>query len=305
MTRPFAGRTLIILNPASGRGNPDRTRRLLGGAFAARRAPFDLVETTGAGDAERLAREAATLGYDKVVAVGGDGTVAEAITGLAGTGVPLGIIPGGTGNQVAANLGIPRDLEAAVETVVHGIPVPLDIGQLADGRFFALVAGAGWDAQVMRDATRDLKNRFGFLAYLYAGLRRAMQLPSAQFRITADENTFEVRAASVMVANVGQLFHELFPVGFWIGPGVSHQDGLLDVCIFAPQSVVDLAAMLWKVAWRSFGEDERMLYLQARDIRIESDIPVMTQVDGDVTGVTPLHARAVAGGVRVLVPDAD
>ncbi|HEV2129653.1 MAG TPA: acylglycerol kinase family protein, partial [Longimicrobiaceae bacterium] len=111
---PYAGRTLLILNPAAGQEEPSRLRRHLGGAFAVRAAPFDLIETGGPGDAERQARRAANLGYRAVAAVGGDGTVAEVITGLAGSRVPLGIIPQGTANQVAGNLHIPADIERAV-----------------------------------------------------------------------------------------------------------------------------------------------------------------------------------------------
>jgi diacylglycerol kinase (ATP) len=301
-TGSVAGRTLIVLNPAAGQEDPVRMRRLLGGAFAVRGAGFDLVETTGAGDAERFAREGAARGYRAVVAVGGDGTIAEVITGLAGTAVPVGIVPRGTGNQLASNLGIPRDVEAAVEVAVHGTPAPMDLGQLADGRYFALMAGAGWDAEVMTTATRELKDRWGFGAYLYAGLRKALAPPSALYRITADGETFEVRAATVIVANVGQIVYQMLPVELRIGPGVSFRDGMLDVCIFAPRTFTDVAAVLWRVARGRYVGDERMIYLRARDVRIESEVPVVTQVDGDVAGETPLALRAVKGGVRVLVP---
>lgn len=304
MAEPYAGRTLIVFNPAAGQEEPERVRRLLGGAFAVRGASFDLVETTGAGDAERLARQGAERGYRAVVAAGGDGTIAEVITGLAGSTVPLGIVPQGTGNQLAANLGIPADVEGAVDAVVNGTLLPMDLGRLGDGRFFSLIAGAGWDAEVMAACTRDLKDRWGFGAYLFAGLRKIVTPPSARFRITTDGETFEIDAASVLVANVGQLFHELFPVELHIGPGVSFHDGLLDVCIFAPRSVADVAAVLWKVAFRQFSSDQRMIYLQARDIYIESDPPVVTQADGDCIGQTPFAAHAVPGGVRVLVPSA-
>ncbi len=279
-----------------------RLRRFLGGAFAVRGVSFDLIETTARGDAEREARRGAQLGYRAVVAVGGDGTVAEIITGLAGTGVPLGIIPQGTANQVAGNLHIPPDVERAVEVVTSGVPVPLDIGQLGDGRYFALIAGAGWDAEVMAVATRELKDRWGFGAYLYAGLRKAITPPSALFHIRADGEEFEVRAATVLIANVGQLFHELFPIELRIAPRGSFSDGLLDVCIFAPRTLPDVAAVLWKVARRKYAGDERMLYLQVREIHLESDPPVITQVDGDPAGETPLSARVVPGGVQVLVP---
>lgn len=299
---PYADRALIVLNPAAGQEDPLRVRRLLGGAFAVRGAPFDLVETAGAGDAERFARDAVRLGYRAVVAVGGDGTVAEVITGLAGTDVPLAVVAQGTGNQVACNLGIPRDVEGAVEVAVNGVPAPMDLGQLADGRYFALMAGAGWDAEVMTVATRELKDRWGFGAYLYAGLRRAIAPPSALYTITADGREFTVSAATVIVANVGQIVYDMLPVDLRIGPGVSFHDGMLDVCIFAPRTLTDVAAVLWRVARGQYVGDDRMIYLRARDVRIESETPVVTQVDGDVVGETPLEVHAVERAVRVLVP---
>lgn len=299
---PYADRALIVLNPAAGQEDPLRVRRLLGGAFAVRGAPFDLVETAGAGDAERFARDAVRLGYRAVVAVGGDGTVAEVITGLAGTDVPLAVVAQGTGNQVACNLGIPRDVEGAVEVAVNGVPAPMDLGQLADGRYFALMAGAGWDAEVMTVATRELKDRWGFGAYLYAGLRKAIAPPSALYTITADGREFTVSAATVIVANVGQIVYDMLPVDLRIGPGVSFHDGMLDVCIFAPRTLTDVAAVLWRVARGQYVGDDRMIYLRARDVRIESETPVVTQVDGDVVGETPLEVRAVERAVRVLVP---
>jgi diacylglycerol kinase (ATP) len=299
---PFAGRTLVVLNPVAGQEDPAKVRRQLGGAFAVRGASFDLVETGGAGDAERLAREGVERGYRAVVAAGGDGTIAEVITGLAGSQVPLGIIPRGTGNQLAANLGIPVDMEGAADVVVRGVPVPIDIGQLSTGRYFALMAGAGWDAELMNACTRELKERWGFGAYLFTGLRSAVAPPSALFHITADGVELEIRAATVLIANAGHLFHGLFPVDVQIAPDTSFHDGMFDVCVFAPQTLTDVAALLWKVARRQYGGDDRMLYLRARDIRIDTDPPTVAQVDGDCVGETPLEARAVAGGVRVLLP---
>jgi diacylglycerol kinase (ATP) len=298
----FGSRTLVILNPAAGQTDPKRVRRQIGGAFAVRGASFDLAETTCSGDAESLARQAAGLGYGAVVAAGGDGTIAEVITGLAGTATPLGIIPRGTANLVAANLGVPNTIDRAVDIIVRGNAVPMDIGQLGDGRYFALIAGAGWDAEVMRSATRELKDRLGFGAYLLAALRQAVTPPSALFRITADAQEFEIRAATVLVANVGQIFHALLPMDFNIAPSSSISDGMLDVCIFAPKSLPDVATVLWRVASKRYVGDQRMIYLKVREIRIEADPPVIAQVDGDVAGHTPLVARAIAGGVHVLVP---
>ena len=118
---PYAGRSFIIINPKAGQRDPEKLRRRLGAAFAARSASFDIVDTTCAGHAEVLARHAAALGYRAVCVVGGDGTLAEAASGLAGTGTPLALIPGGTANQVALNLGIPRGFEAELMTRLAGI----------------------------------------------------------------------------------------------------------------------------------------------------------------------------------------
>jgi diacylglycerol kinase family enzyme len=154
----------------------------------------------------------------------------------------------------------------------------------------------------MMSATRELKERLGFAAYLFAALRKVVTPPSALFRITADGQQFEVRAATVLVANVGQIFHALLPLDFKLAPATSISDGLLDICIFAPKSLPDVAAVLWKVASKRYVGDQRMIFLQAREIRIEADPPVISQVDGDVAGHTPLVARAVAAGAHVLLP---
>src|SRR5690606_40649372 len=114
--------------------------REIGGAFAVRGASFDLRQTAHRGHAAELARQAADLGYRAVCVVGGDGTLAEAITGLAGTNTPLAVIPRGTANQVALNLGIPIEVEDAIEVAVNGAPRTLDIGRIG-GRSFAVVAG--------------------------------------------------------------------------------------------------------------------------------------------------------------------
>lgn len=303
-TNANAARNLVVLNPVAGQADTNRVLRLLAGAFAVRRAGFDVVETRGAGDAERFAREAAAQGYRSVVAVGGDGTVGEVITGLAGTGVPLGIVPKGTGNQVAFNLGLPRSIEAAVDVVVNGVPAPMDLGQVAEGRYFAVAAGTGWDAAVVSLATRELKDRWGFGAYIYAALRVGATPPTTHYTITADGETLEIDAAVVLAANMGLIVSNPPALNMRIAPLGSHQDGRLDVCILAPRNATHAAMMVWRMYRRRFAGDDRMIYLQAREVDIVSDPPVVTETDGEPLGFTPLRARAVPGGIHVLVPRA-
>jgi diacylglycerol kinase (ATP) len=299
----YAGRTFIILNPAAGHEDPVLLRRRLGAAFAARNAPFDMVSTAYPRHASELAQEAARLGYRAVAVVGGDGTLAEVATGLAGTRTPMAVIPRGTGNQVAQNLMIPRALEDAVEVAITGVPTDVDLGRF-DGRYFALVAGAGFDAAVMASATRALKERWGFAAYVLAAVKESLSATPRRFRITADGRTFEVDAVTVMIANVGELFTAWIPLRFSLGPAPTNswQDGVFDVLILAPRKLPELAGILWRAAHRRFEGDERLIHFQARQITVEADPPIPVQIDGDPLGVTPLTATVAPAALRVLLP---
>jgi diacylglycerol kinase (ATP) len=300
---PYAGRTLIIVNPYAGNEKPARLRRRLGGAFAELDAPFDLVATLYTGHAVVLAREAVLLGYRAVAACGGDGTLAEVAAGLAGSATPLAVLPRGTANQVAQNLGIPRGLTKAVAVAAHGNVMSIDLGRIGD-RPFALVAGAGFDAAVMQAATRELKERWGFAAYVYAAVRQTLTAAPRRFRLTIDDRPIEVDAVSVMAANVGELFARWLPLRVPLGPrpNSAWHDGLLDVVILAPRNPQDVAALLWSAAQGGFTTSDRLLHFQARTLTIDADPPIAVQVDGDPAGETPVSMSVMRDALRVLVP---
>ena len=302
---PYAGRTCIIINPNAGHDETLRLRRRLGAAFAAREAPFDLMTTEYAGHATVIARQAAELGYRAVCVVGGDGTLAEAATGLAGSEVPLAIIPRGTANQVARNLRIPVGFEQAVDVAVSGRPTPIDLGRI-NGRSFALVAGAGFDAAIMAAATRELKERWGFAAYIYAAVKEAVAAAPARFHIRTDQTELEVSAVTVMIANVGELFTAYLPFRFPLTPKPlsSWHDGLFDIMIVAPRAFPDWATVLWRAARHEFGGSDHLIHLQAREVRIDADPQVPVQIDGDPAGTTPMIATAVERAARILLPAA-
>lgn len=299
----FAGRTLIIVNPHAGHENPALLRRQIGGAFAERDIGFDLITTRHPGHATALARDAIRLGYSAVAACGGDGTLAEAASGLAGSAIPLAVIPCGTANQVAMNLGIPLDLEQAVDVAVRGHTSTIDLGLMGD-RAFALVAGAGFDAAVMQAATRELKERWGFAAYVYAAVRQALTVAPRRFHITADDRELEIDAVSVMAANVGELFSRWLPLRVPLGPRPTSawHDGLLDVVIIAPRNTQEVAALLWRAAQGGFNTSERLLHFQTSTITIEAFPPIAVQVDGDPAGLTPVSLSVMRDAMRVFVP---
>jgi diacylglycerol kinase (ATP) len=300
---PYGGRTLILLNPFAGHEDQARIRRRIGGAFAERNAPFDLVSTEYPGHAAELAREAVALGYRAVAACGGDGTLAEVATGLAGSNIPLAIIPRGTGNQVAQNLGIPLRLVDAIDVAINGRAAPIDLGRIGD-RAFALVAGAGFDAAVMQRATRELKERWGFGAYVYAAVKEALTAAPRRFHITADDRDIELEAVSVMVANVGELFARWLPLRLPLAPRTSNawNDGLLDVMIVAPRNPQDVAALLWQAANGRLSSSERLLQFQTHSITIAAEPAIAVQVDGDPAGATPVSISVLRDALHVLVP---
>ena len=298
---PDSDRFLVLVNPKASGGLPAALRRRLGGAFAARGVPFDIVEAADADDALRISRAAAHARYRAVVAVGGDGTVGQALKGTAGTEVPVAIIPFGTGNQLALNFDIPSSLEDSVRVAVEGRVERVDLGKL-NGEYFALIAGAGLDADVMADATTELKSKLGFGAYLYSGLKHVITPSSADFWIRADGEEVKVRASMVLLLNVGHLGAGPLPMEVKLAPRVSFQDGLIDVCIFAPRNLPEVAALLWRVARRQYGGDDRLIFLQAREVRIVSDPPVAVQVDGEARGVTPIEVGVEPLAGRILVP---
>ncbi|MEN8375811.1 MAG: diacylglycerol kinase family protein [Gemmatimonadota bacterium] len=297
-------RALVIVNPQAGQDSLERLRRRLGSALTARGVAFDIVETLAQGHATELARAALGEGYGAVCAAGGDGTLAEVATGLVGSDVPLAIIPRGTANQVARNLGVPTDIEGAAEVVATGRSVGVDLGR-ANGRVFALAVGAGLDAAVMAATSREMKERWGFGAYIYAALREAVRTPPAEFRIVADGEELRIRALSVMVANVGELFAGILP-SLSLSPSArgldTWRDGLLDVLVVAPESVLGLASVIWQSVRGTFRGDKHLYHRQARAVTIEADGDVPVQVDGDAAGVTPVEVRVVPGDLRVLVP---
>lgn len=299
---PTAERFLVLINPyASGGQSPVVLRRRIASAFAEHDVPFDLVTSADPAEALEIARIAARTGVRALVAAGGDGTVAQALRGTAGTEVPVAILPLGTGNQLANNFDIPLSVEGAVRVAVEGRVEEIDLGRIGED-VFALMAGAGLDAELIAAATSEMKKLLGPAAYVLGGLRSAFTPPSSKFRLTVDERDLEVQASMVLVANVGQLAVSPLPVDIRVAPRVSFRDGLLDVCIFAARNLSDWAAMLWRVARERYAGDDRMLFIQARRVTIEADPPVAVQIDGESAGETPIEAEVMPGAGRILVP---
>lgn len=260
----------------------------------------DALLTSKVGDGAVIAAERSRE-YDAVFTLGGDGTAVEIIGALAGSDVPVGVLPGGTGNLIARTLGIPVSLPAAVSALLSGDRARIDLGQLADGRRFAFSAGVGIDVRMIEGAPARLKRRLGVLAYVLSATRAVLRRQDFVVRATVDGVVHERMASAVMVVNFGAVLNDLIT----LGPGIRSDDGLLDLCVFSPRTLRDSVRVMWRLWRKDFRSDACVLYAPGRRIRVETVPPRMAQADGELIGVTPLEITVAPRAALMLVPRHD
>ena len=254
-----------------------------------------------------MSRRAVEMDVDVVLAAGGDGTIRAVGEALAGTNIPLGLVPLGTGNLLA------RNLEADLADPHHSVDVALFGSQKAidtvtthleteDGRTedhrFLVMGGAGFDAQIMADTKDELKARVGWAAYGEAGVRHLFNGPRwARFSIDGGPwSTRQVR--SIMVCNCGEL-----TAGLVLVPSARLDDGLLDLVVMSPRSMVGWIGMAAKVVFRHRHELPVIDYFSGRTVRVEFHEPIEAEVDGDLLGrVTAFESTIDHRSLSVRVP---
>ncbi len=288
---------MVIINPAAGVDRP--ILGLLNTAMNQAEIEWDVRITHKANDARRLAQEAADAGWDMVAAHGGDGTVMEVADGLRGTDVPLTIFPGGTGNAMAGELGVPVDLAAAVTLVADGL---YDIRTIdmatADDQSFLLRVGIGFEAD-MTKIDQEVKNRFGVLAYAYNALNELRTLTPAHYRITVDGKTEEVDGVSCMVANSGNISTG----GLKLSRKIDVADGLIDVVVFTNANLLTLVNFTASVlSGADSTEQPQIMHRQGKEIIVEADPPQSISIDGEQIEPKIIKAHVLPQSVKVVVP---
>jgi diacylglycerol kinase (ATP) len=255
------------------------------------------IEVDKSREASRAAQRAVDEGANLIFVWGGDGTVQRCVHALAGQPVEIAILPAGTANLLATNLQIPTNLFDAVDVGLHGARRKLDVGMLENQRF-AVMAGVGLDAIMMKRANGRLKNRLGRLAYVWTGLRASRMAP-LQVRVMVDDVVwFEGAAVSVLLGQLGNLGSGL--IAF---PDALADDGLLEVGVVKSGGLVALTRVLMRVV---HGHPERSPFTemtQGREIEISLDRATPYQVDGSARKARhQLRATVVPGAITVCVP---
>lgn len=298
---------LVLVSPVSSRYAPEEVLSALDHALGTAGLTYRVFEVPDDGESRsavsREVNRAVLEGCGRVVAVGGDGTVSMAGEALARVGgqhgeISLGIIPAGTANVLAGELGISGSLEAAAATIAENeTAITLDAIQIGERLCFTQV-GIGPDAMMIRDTTRESQARLGRFAYMSTFVKRAFRQPARRFQIELDGSPVHAYAWQIVVANAGSLGAPPFT---W-GPGIDPTDGILNLCVFDVRRPFDYARLAWKFFLGRHRKDENTRYFRVREeVVIRSDRPMLVQGDGEMLGKTPVRLRIVPRAVRVLV----
>jgi diacylglycerol kinase (ATP) len=292
-------KVVVITNPAAGQDQP--FLKPVNAIFRAADLIWEISLTMEGGDGQRLAKKAVAEGADIVVAFGGDGTVVDVASGLIGTQVPLGILPGGTSNMMSRAFGIPQDIEAAA-TLIANLSAhklyPVFIGKAGENYFQQLV-GIGMEAQIIEGADRSAKDRLGFFAYVLAGLRALGDPQNAHYRIELDDGqVVEDDGVTCLVAKVGNLG---IPSLEQSATTADSDQPLMDIVVIRQ---VDLPSLLSLAGTVVSGNEnpEKLPHWQARRVTVTSD-PVQTvQADGELIGKTPISVEVLHPPIQLIVP---
>ncbi len=304
----------LVVNPTAGRGKavrvlPSVVQELLKGAPSAR---LDVVRATSYEEARirciaavEAARTTPVDGrHDCLVVMGGDGMMHLGLNAAAGSGVPLGVIPAGTGNDFCRGVGVPASAVAAAKVVADGHTQAIDLtrvsGELADGatqRYVGSVVSTGYDARVNR-RTNAMTFTLGSLGYAYSALAELARFEPLRYRITVDGVPRAQTAMLIAVANAG-----VFGGGMRIAPDYSVTDGLLDVTIIHPVSRLTLLRLLPAMFSGKFASDPAVERLRATHVTIDGD-GLYGMADGEALGPVPLLLEAVPRALTLYVPHA-
>jgi YegS/Rv2252/BmrU family lipid kinase len=290
-------RALIVLNPVAGQSQVETIRGLLEQTLAPHSRRFEIYETTGRDDLRHVVAAADLQPGDLVAAAGGDGTVSQVADALVGRDLVLGILPLGTANVLALELGVPGNLVEAVNLLNGDYELrALDAMRVGD-RHFVLQIGVGLDSLMIRDTEREAKRRLGRLAYLMTLAHAFRRIRPGRMTILVDDRRLRPRTQQVVVANGGTLGT---PPLRW-GPNIAPDDGVLDVCIWNTWTPIHYLRWLWRLVRRRPRQPVISVVPARRQVVISADRPLPIQADGEIIGTTPVQIALVPRAVKTVV----
>ena len=291
-------RIRIIINPAAGKD--ESILPVINTSMKEAGITWEASITHEAGDAVRFAKAAVKEKIDALAVYGGDGTLMEAISGLIGSKVPLIILPGGSANVMANELGIPKDLKEAC-MLIGQVPIKMktiDVGQF-DKRYFIVGISFGFAADLVKGAGRETKNMMGILAYFLSAVAALKKAKKAVYHLTIDGQEHEVRGLTCIIANTGNLGFSTIS----FDKHIDVSDGLLDVVVARKANLSMLKLMAVTLLRRARPHNvELVKHWQGRDITVSSSPQQTVQCDGEVLEMSSLHIKVIPRAINVLIP---
>jgi len=288
----------IIINPASGKR--ESILPIINEAMKEAGIKWEASITHQAGDGVELAKAAVREGAGALAVYGGDGTLREAISGLIGSEVPLLILPGGSANVMATELGIPGGLKEACMLLSHG-PLEIktiDVGQF-DKRYFIIGISLGFEADIVKRTGREDKNKIGIFAYFLSALAALHITKKAIYHLKIDGQEYKIPGLMCLIANTGNLGLSSISFDKHIDVG----DGLLDVVVIRKANLSLLKLMIITFFKRERPDNlELVKHWQGRQISVFASPKQAVQCDGDVLKTMPLHIKIIPGAIKVIIP---
>lgn len=297
----------LIVNPLAGQG---RTEKALPQVKRKLKEVFNLqvYRTQRVGDGIPIAKKALNQDCQILVAMGGDGTVSEVVNGIIGSKAILGVIPCGTTNVFAAEMGIPFNLFKACEVILSGSTRKIDIGKACpvvprgkkrrvNDRHFVLMAGVGFDAQIVQEVDPEVKRMLKDLAYILTGIKTLFTYKPTLMEIELDGEKKE-KGYFVVVGNARCYAGRYFS----ITTQASIEDGWLDICIFKKGDIASFVRYITGVLLRKHLAYSDVYYRRAKRIQITAPVSTLVQADGELIGQTPMHFTILPHAVSVITP---
>ncbi|MGD0590601.1 MAG: diacylglycerol kinase family protein [Bacteroidota bacterium] len=288
----------IIINPAA--GEEEAILPFINASMKEAGITWEAFITHEAGDGIKFARAAVKKGVDALAVYGGDGTIIEAISGLIESEIPLIILPGGSANVVATELGIPKDFKEVCNLLVHGSleAKTIDVGQF-DEHYFITGLSIGFGADLVKGADRETKNKIGILAYFLSAAAALKKTKKTIYRLKIDGQEYKLQGLTCIITNTGNL-------GFTkisLDKHIDISDGFLDVVILRKANLSLLKHVVVTLLKRERPHNlELVQHWRGKDISVSSTPKQTVQCDGEVLEEMPLHIKIIPGAIKVLVP---
>ena len=291
---------LVIVNPVSP-NLPSRSHLREAAAWLkAQGWRADWAFTRWAGESTQIAARAGDERRDLVVVCGGDGTISEAIDGLAGSQIPLAVIPAGTANVWAKEVGLPRRPLDALRVALHGQAQRMDLGRASAGqekRHFFLMAGVGLDGQIAASLPLEVKRYLGASAYAVTAIRESLRFRGQPVRLLLDGEPYQTRLMMMVVGNTRS-----YGGVVQVTARAYANDGLLDVCLFPGEGPLDIIAHALRVLAKAHLQASSVLYRRVRRVELSEESVLPVQLDGDFCHAYPTVFEAVPAALTVMLP---